>query len=176
MRRMLAAVAALLSVLILTGCYESKVPLSVPGIPVDARLLGNWVQTSPADAKNPYRLLIRKYNPREYLVLFAEGDEAPSVARGYLSDMNGVKLMNLQNIDSAEARDRGYLFFKCAFEPDGGLRVRILSDDHPALHERKFTTTAQLRAVVLRHLKEENLFGTPLVFKPDPGVGLALTK
>ncbi|MBP7865046.1 MAG: hypothetical protein KA419_03780 [Acidobacteria bacterium] len=176
MKRIFTTLALLLPLVLLTGCYDSPVPLSAPALPVDARLPGNWIQTAPADAPNAYRLVIRKYSEREYLVLFSEGDASPSVARGYLTDVSGVRMMNLQNIDSAEPKDRDFIFFRYDVEPGGGLRVRILSDDHPALHDRRFATAAQLRAVVARHLKEDNLFGPPLVFTPAPDVGLALAR
>ena len=156
-----------MAILLLGGCYESDIPLFEPSLQIDKRLTKSWISV-PKDSKNKaLSLVVRKFNEREYLAAWKDGhDGATVMARGFVTKINNVAIMNLQGIASLNKNDRTFLFFKYDFNKDGRLVINMLSGDYPKLKDKKFKSPARFRKFIKKNIDQEGLFDTNIEFKP----------
>jgi hypothetical protein len=158
---------ALISIFLLYGCYESAVPLQEkPSLRVDTRLIGNWISISNDKKEETIFLILRKFSAHEYLVAWKEKkDRHAVIARGYSSRVANIDIINLQNIDSLDDKDRTFVFFKYRIAGNGNLVANILSNDYPGLKDKKFRSPEKFRTFIKNNLSQKDLFGEDIVFK-----------
>lgn len=168
MRKLNFAFSVLISILFLSGCYESEVPLSESlSSKVDARLIGSWISIPENSNDKSISLLIQKFNENEYLVVCKEGENHETVfARGFSTRINNTNIINLQNIETLEKEDRTYVFFKYDFNVKGNLVVNILSDDYADLKRMKFKSSKDFNDFVQKNISQKGLFDDDIEFKP----------
>ena len=140
MRKLTAAALVLIVISSLWGCYESEVPLSKkPSSKVDMKLIGSWRSIPRNDNDGAISLLLKQFNENEYLVAWKEGKDGKTlVARGFITEIRGTHIINLQNIESLDKKERTYVFFKYGFNEKRNLVVNVLSDDFAKLKRKKF--------------------------------------
>lgn len=165
MRKLYIAFLVLIPILFLYGCYESEVPLSKPSSKVDPRLIRSWISIPKNNNEKGILLLIRKFNENEYLVSWKEGDYETGIARGFNTKIKSTNIINLQNIDSLEKKDRTYLFFRYYFNEKDNLVVNILSRDYPRLKGQKFKSSKDFNNFVRNNISQNGLFGESIEFK-----------
>ena len=80
MRKLNFAFLVLIPILFLSGCYESKVPLSKsPSSKVDTRLIRSWISIPNDNKEKIISLLLRKFSENEYLAAWKEGEDDGTV-------------------------------------------------------------------------------------------------
>jgi hypothetical protein len=168
----------LLSLLTLAGqgCYESPFPLaSSDREGIDARLLGSWIEAAAPRNDTPYRVVIHPFNDHEYLIAFTDSPGGKAIlARGFITTMDGVAIINLQGIDSLKPTDRTFLFFKYRITAQGDLETWMIDHDSKLLEGVQLTDQAALYDFVQHHVRDPALYMPVRVFKPAEGVSTNL--
>lgn len=164
MGRILTAVGLGLSVAVLGGCYESKVPLGDSHeSKIEPELLGDWsgqVVTKGGDVSvrsEPVRVVVRRLNEHEYFISFAFGGKPAALTRAYSVEIDGVRFMNFQNIDAVEEKERVFVFARYELTEDGEVVVRFVNKK-PLLEGRRFESSDAFRKFVKEHLDDEELY------------------
>ena len=176
MRKLNFAFLVLIPILFLSGCYESKVPLSKsPSSKVDTRLIRSWISIPNDNKEKIISLLLRKFSENEYLAAWKEGeDDGTVIARGFTTKINNTNIINLQNIESLEKNDRTYVFSKYDFNEKGNLVVNILSDDYANLKGKKFKSSKEFNDFVQKNISQKGLFGDSIEFKPTKEISFEI--
>ena len=115
--------------------------------------MGDWVGQWEGDT---VRVVVRKFTDREYFVSFAFGDDQAALARAYSVTIDGVRFMNLQNVNSANGEDRTFIFARYELTDDK-LVVRFIQNK-PLLEGRRFESSEAFRRFVKDHLENEELY------------------
>ena len=176
MRKLNFAFLVLIPILFLSGCYESKVPLSKsPSSKVDTRLIRSWISIPNDNKEKRISLLLRKFNENEYLIAWKEGeDDETVIARGFTTKINNTNIINLQNIESLEENDRTYVFSKYDFNEKGNLLINILSDDYANLKGKEFKSSKEFSDFVQKSISQKGLFGDSIEFKPTKEISFEI--
>ena len=168
----------LLSLLMLAGqgCYESPFPLaSSDREGIDARLLGSWIEVADSQKDSPYQVVIHPFNDHEYLIAFTDAPGGKAVlARGFITTMDGVAIINLQGIDSLKPTDRTFLFFKYRITAQGDLETWMIDHDSKLLEGVQLADQAALYDFVQHHVRDPALYMPVRIFKPAKGVSMNL--
>jgi hypothetical protein len=168
--------SVILLCLLCAGCYESKYPLSSSDTSrIDMRLLKTWIEAPQIPGDKPYRVEICKFNEKEYFVTFCNDNGSATIARAFTTMVDGVPVLNMQGIESADPKDRTFVFFKYAFAPDGMLQTWMISSDSPLLEKKTFSSRAAFAAYIKKHIHDTRLFGEMQRFKPADGLHLKLS-
>jgi hypothetical protein len=167
----------LVFLLFLGGCYDSPFPLgAAEQSHVDDRLVNGWLEQPTKAADKPYHVIFHKFNDREYLVGFDNENGRESVlARAFVTTIDGLTVLNLQGIDTLEAKDRTFLFFKYEFTPDGNLRVWIFDGESPLLKDKTFADQAEFTTYITKNINDVTLYGAVREFRPVDDIRLVLT-
>jgi hypothetical protein len=166
----------------MTGCYESKVPLSsTPTLNIDTKLVNYWISIPKEKNDDEIKLAIFKFNEMEYFISWKEGANQETImARGFISDIENVRILNIQDIKSIDNNDRTYLFFNYIIDEKGILTAKILSNENPLLKNKKFNTPEEFQSFIKKNIKNKELFSDPIEFKPtdkfDIEIKQAMTK
>ena len=176
MRKLNFVFLVLISIVFLSGCYESKVPLSKsPSSKVDTRLIRSWISIPDNNKEQAISLLLRKFNDNEYLAAWKEGeDDGTVIARGFTTKINNTNIINLQNIESLEENDRTYVFSKYDFNEKGNLLVNILSDDYAGVRGRTLQSSKEFNDFVRKNISQKGLFGDSIEFKPTKEISFEI--
>lgn len=111
----------------LAGCDEFGVPITAgPTRDIEAALLGDWMMAEEKEGDSRKysrdRLRIRSFDHSSYVVEHNE-----SLYRAWHSDVDGIPLVTLQNIDSDE---RKYQYWSFHLSDDGSeLTLRSVQSD-----------------------------------------------
>ncbi len=169
MRILFKATLVIAVLLIIAGCYESKVPMApVKDAVFDAKLIGRWKAIGLKN-NEVAKIVILKFNDREYFVkhkVWEKKDWSVSaevyLCRAYTIMVDGVAFCNVQYISSNEKDKRPFMFFKYSFSKDGILTWRLISND---LIKTKIKTSKELYEFIKKNMNNEKLYGKPLKFK-----------
>jgi len=150
------------------GCYESKVPLSsTPTLNIDTKLVNYWISIPKEKDDDEIKLAIFKFNEKEYFISWKEGANQETImARGFISDIENVKILNIQGIKTIDNNDRTYLFFNYIIDEKGILTAKILSNENPLLKNKEFNAPEEFRSFIKKNIKNKELFSDPVEFKP----------
>ncbi|MFN7972814.1 MAG: hypothetical protein U0166_10775 [Acidobacteriota bacterium] len=153
--RRLPSTLALLAVgLLISACpYSSAVPIDEDGTgTLDPQLLGTWRSDGKDDDG---QIAIARWTDREYVLTMTSAKDPVTVMRAYPSDVNGTRLLNVQEIHTDPKSDRSYFLYAYEIGADGRMKLRTVSDTSV---KEKFSTSRQLRAYLKSHLKDADLF------------------
>lgn len=152
--------------LIIVGCYESQVALSShPVSKIDARLVNYWESVGKEKDANKIKLAIFKFNENEYLLNWKEGEQETIFARGFVSKIEDVKILNIQGIKSLDEKEKTYIFFRYEINEQGNLKVSIISDENSLLKDKKFKKPKEFRSFIIKNIHFKGLFGKTIEFK-----------
>lgn len=147
MKKSLQSGILALCCMMLYGCpYESTVPVSQPSIPVEERLLGQWV--SEAESYNEY--FVSKADKMHYKILqrAITGHTADYLA--HLSEVRGITFLNLYS-DSTKT----YYLYRINFNSsEAGFSLMPVSNK---LNEQ-FTSSAALRLFVEKNMNLRSFY------------------
>lgn len=119
----LKALFVIVTALSLTGCHDNPLTIgSSRGI--DERLLGSWRYHEKKET-GVYTLARR--GGGEYFGRASEAGEKPFYFRGYFSTIDGVDILNIQEVGNAGADT--YNFFTYRFTPQGDLILSSIDLD-----------------------------------------------
>jgi hypothetical protein len=157
--RPLSRAAVLTSLVFLSACLESAVPLAPSEkATLDPALLGQW-EPEGDESEEANALEVLQFDDRQYFVRLTKPrkkDEEPLNCRAFITKVGGVSIINLLNISSPEGKERTYLYFKYSLGADGILTVTALEDD---IRPTPPPTSRALYAYVEKNLKNEKLYG-----------------
>jgi len=122
--------------LLLTGCYDSEVPMAP-------------VKDAVFDAKTMEK---RNWSVSTDVYL----------CRAYTIMVDGVAFCNVQYISSNKKDKRPFMSFRYSFSKDGILTWRWISND---LIKTKIKTSKELYGFIKKNMNNEKLYGKPLKFK-----------
>ncbi|HEX9162232.1 MAG TPA: hypothetical protein VF980_11045 [Thermoanaerobaculia bacterium] len=137
-------------ILALVSC-EYTFPLAEPTQHVDKRLLGDYTASTP---KREW-LKIRRLDDKHYVVVY-DG----TIFRAHHSDVNGMPLVSLENIDDANGKWT-YLSWQLS-ELDKVLTIRNLDKKLVPYETTDAAATAKL---LIANRDNPTLFGEPIVFR-----------
>jgi hypothetical protein len=142
--------------LFLCGCpYESEFPLTTPEIAqIDRDLIGNW-RFIQSERDKAATLSIYPFNDHEIIFISLEEDKKISAYRAFVTNINGEKFLNVQEIDQSENK-RHWLFVNYSITSNR-LTLRILEDT--LMKNEKIDTPQALSGFVGKNLKEKDLYG-----------------
>jgi len=167
MRKLYYLFLLFIPILLLSGCYESEIPLSEgPVSEINTRLINSWKSIPDEPTEDIISLMVWKFNDNEYLLSWKESmDDEAIIARGFDTRINETNMINLQDIKSFEENDRVYVFFKYLFNEKGNLLVNILSNDYHKLKGKKFRSSKEFHDFIQENIEDEGLFGDSIEFE-----------
>lgn len=128
-----------------SGCpYSSEVAIDGGEAKVDEKLLGKWEPKSG----NDYNYIVTKFDDATYQIVKQPKNEseASTTYYGFLSNVNGVRFLNVW--DASSEGTRTYYFYKMELTPSGSKLV--LSPVTENIKEN-FTASADLKAFFDKH-------------------------
>ena len=147
------------------GCYESEVPLSIASSSqIDTHLVNYWVSIPKKADDVKIRLAILKFNDNEYLISWKQGDDETLITRGFITEIDDIRIINVQNIKSLDEKERSFLFFKYSIADNGILKTQILSDTSDLLKGVKFDSSKEFFAFIKENHGNKDLFGEEFDF------------
>jgi len=156
--RAIRTIFCLTTLLLLAGCpYVSREPLSSPaGAAIDHKLLGQWKFRDKASGETGF-LKISRFNDTEMLIVIEEeGKKTPDTMRGFVTDVDGRKFMNLQEM-RGPYEDRKWMFvgYKTG---ECSLTFRVVNDSLAPAGTEKGPTSKQLFEALSKNLGNKNIY------------------
>ena len=146
-----------IAVFSLTGCFVSKVPISSSKESnFDEKLIGNWIGKNMDADDDLCKLVILKFNSNEYFISWQVGDDVAALARGYITELDDIRIINTQNIKGNV--DRIFIFFKYFFSENGNLLVSILNGMNPLLQNKTFNISEEFHSFLKENIDDKRLF------------------
>jgi hypothetical protein len=141
-----------LSLVFLSGCYESATPLGPAerGM-VDAELLGTWSCRDAASEANVAALRVVAYDPSRYYLEWRDKDETTRWA-AHSSIVGGALLHNIRELKT-DGRDTKWVFMRVLSPTESQLLLAIVKDD-----ELKKLGEPQALREIRRRVKDESLY------------------
>jgi hypothetical protein len=156
--QVIRALFCLLTLLLLAGCpYESREPLSAPaGAKIDGKLMGRW-KYEDKERKEVGFLTISRFNDTEVLIVIEDdGKKGPDMMRGFVTDVDGVTFLNLQDMQGAY-EDRKWIFVSYT-TGDCSLTFRVVNDTlAPSGGDRRLTSE-QMFELMKKNLGNKNIY------------------
>ena len=157
------------SLLTVTGCYSSPVPLGSPSeAQVDSSWVGEWVAAGDSTASEG-RLRLFAFNGQELLAEVSADTVVADIVfewnrehfRAFPSEVEGVLFANVQPIDFGE--DRDYFFYRVDLRSDTMMLQAVSGElfregGWIGGTEVKFSDPAELRAYVAERLGDPKLY------------------
>lgn len=134
---------------LLTACpYTSTVPIDVPSVKVDKKLLGKWVKTSDLSSDNPSFYQIEKHDKMIYKVTNNSYNSSDStygqeIYISHITIIDGITFMNMQKDGSGD-----YYLHKIELS-DKMLTFIELTENI----DERFNTSEELREFVSKYMK-----------------------
>ncbi len=168
----ICSVLVILGLALLTGCYESAVPLAPrEQATVDSSLFGMWLMMEQDEAAAT-RMRIAPYDAHSYYVEFCCGDFARGRAeavplRAHLVSVDSVTFVNAQSLVEDAAP---FLFFRFTLVEEGVLSLRPVGSY--VFAGRSFATSTSLYYFLKGNLGHQHLYlDEELRFEKVAGVG-----
>jgi len=159
--RCLCCALVFLMCLCLYGCpYESEFPLSPSSeAKIDKELIGKWKFQCEKEEQSG-AITIYQFNEHEYLILLKEeGEEDIDLIRAFGTTIDEHKFLNVQDINSANAKEREWFFVNYSVFNDK-LILKYVED---RIFENKIINSSQ----ELYKLMKENLNNKDLYDEND---------
>jgi hypothetical protein len=159
--RLIRVLFCLVTLLLLAGCpYESREPLSAPaGAEIDGKLLGRW-KFEDKVSKDVGFLTISQFNDGELLIVMEEeGKKSPDTMRGFVTDVDGRKFLNIQEI-KGKYQERKWMFVSYA-TGNCSLTYRVVNDSLVPSGGEKELGSRQVYDLIKKHLGNEKIYDEP---------------
>ena len=119
-------------------------------------LLGIWKYVPKNNDEEEVAMLIYEGNDREYTITYLEGKDA-MVFRGYLVDVKGVKILNVQWLTRPKSDEPEYIFYRYTIK-DSKLYAQPMNTD---VISTEIDSQEDLIRRVIENIKNPLLFNTP---------------
>lgn len=129
MKKFITIIGLLTLFLVFTGCpYDSDFSIDEkPSIPINDSIIGIWKANDIKDDNEQWDFKFLKFNEFEYYIEITVDNEPTEKFRGFISELNGFQIMNLQSVGKLE--DRSYNFYRIQFKNDE-LEIDWISDEN----------------------------------------------
>jgi len=130
------------------GCpYASTVPIDVPKIKVNKKLIGKWIKTSDLSKENPNYYEIEKHDKYLYRITdnsynSMDSTYSQEIYISHISDLEGNSFMNMQQDGSGD-----YFLHKIVLAENVLTFVEVTENI-----DEKFNTSEELRAFIQKHM------------------------
>lgn len=151
MKNILYFLSVITASVFLMGCpYETEVPIDKPGVKYPASLLGKWEPKSSSEdtysvkKKDEYVITITKIKKE------AKPDEAPEEYEAFVSEVAGVKFLNLSEKKDEGYGPKKYYLYKLDISASG---ARLTLSPVTENIDEKFQTSAELKSFIQQNMK-----------------------
>ena len=141
----------------LTGCpYESTVPIDRPTVKYPASILGKWEPKSSSDdlyiitKKDDYTIIIAKTKKE------VKADDKPEVYEAFLSDVGGIKFLNLYEKQEEADGSKKFYLYKLEISTSG---ARLTLSEITENVDEKFESSAALKSFIEKNMMHSFFFG-----------------
>ena len=162
--RVMPVLFCVLLLFLLAGCpYESRSPLGKPAeAKIDEKLLGRW-KFEDKEKKESGLVTISRFNESELLiVLEEEGKKEQGMMRGFVTDIDGTKFLNLQDMQGGY-KARKWIFVR--YETgDCSLTYRLVNDSIAPDSGDRELSPGQLYGLIKKNIDDTLIYdeGTTL--------------
>ncbi len=137
---------ASLSLLLLFGCNDSRVPLGPPETaPMNIQLAGMWEPVMPPEEGGSDTMRILPFNDHEFYIEYTHlsDDGEPEImrTRGFVTPIGDATFANVQLIEDTE--DRNYLIFWFELSDEDTLYTLLIDEEMDHIE-----TSEELRSLV----------------------------
>ena len=144
--------------ILLTGCpFESDFPVSQPQVKIDSAFIGTWLAEDFPQKGDKMKYKIFAFNQTDYLIESVNIKEdiisEQEFYRGFISDLNGLKILNLQIITGKKS----YIYHKYRMQ-DGNLHLSWLNDLY--FKDKEINSSEDLRKLIDSNLDKADIFET----------------
>ncbi|HMO32748.1 MAG TPA: hypothetical protein PKE63_00650 [Lacibacter sp.] len=150
MKSFLSLLFLLSAAVLLTGCpYESEVPIDTPSVKYPAGLLGKW---EPKSSSDNLMIITKKSDFIFHIVKTkkeAKADDTPEEYDAYMSDVGGLKFLNLTESKQDEWSTKKYYLYKMELATSG---ARLTLSPVTENIREKFTDSKELKAFIQKHM------------------------
>ena len=139
----------ILTAVILTSCpYSSRVPIDKPGISVNKKLFGKWIQAKDRDEDFPQFFQIEKHDKYRYKIFdwqFKTSDSAydSTLFISYISEIEDNMFLNMQKNGEGD-----YLLYKIDLESNEEFTLFEVTDNI----DEQFNTSEELKAFIKAYM------------------------
>ena len=159
------SLAALIFIILLSGCKYEVPVMENTQIPIDENILGLWqlVAEQGEDPDPAEKILVLKYSDSEYLIKYP-ADENAMYYRGYLIKLDGIRAVQLEVLGTESGPvDTKEKYVVEAYKVKGDiLKTATINSD---LIDTDITDSSELQAKILEHKHNKDLFIDPGTFK-----------
>lgn len=154
----------LLAGLLLTGCYDSTIPISpAEDAQLDERISGRWIATDPNNEAQSVSIMALPFDDHQYYIEYCcDSGEMPGAPvsevdtlrfRMHTSWVEGTAFANLYLLHDNE--DQLYIYMRYTVSDDGELIMQTLAED---LFDEDLETSQALYDFIRQHLDNEKLY------------------
>lgn len=143
------ALIAVFSFALMACPYETEVPIDQPSVKFPSNLLGKWEPKS----SNEEVLTIAKKT--EYVVTISkskkkpEADDKPEQYEAYISEIDGVKFLNITEKNEYSSGSKFYLYKMEVSASSSRLTLSPVTENI----DEKFSTSAELKAFIQKNMQ-----------------------
>ena len=156
MRAMGISICVAICLAAFSGCQYKVAFDQEQAVEIDASLLGIWKYVPKDDDGDEVTMLIYEGNDREYTIAYLEDKDA-MVFRGYLVDVKGVKILNMQWLNRPKNDEPEYIFYRYTIK-DSKLYVQPMNTDVIAT---EIDSQEDFIKRVIENIKNQLLFNAP---------------
>ncbi|MEI6057028.1 MAG: hypothetical protein WCR55_13350 [Lentisphaerota bacterium] len=146
----------ILSLFLLSGCYESKYPIAGTKEQVKPELIGNYI------GENFPELKVIPISDTDYFILFSNKDGNVTIGKAYSLAIGNSNLMIFQELSSGK---NNYWFFKYDCKKINNTYVmtaRSISDNFIKLNPPK--NQDELQQIITKNFENDIMFDEPQTF------------
>jgi len=173
-RHDLSMVASLCAVValsfVLTGCYESAVPMKEKGDKFAPELLGRWIEVTadgkaldPLKGNTPSEIDIVQGGAEEYAIRHVNSVGEVSHFRAFIVMVGDAPFLNAQVTEGDPEMIGKYFFFRYELT-EGRLTLRMVSD---RFIKEQYGTSGELYSFISTHLDDPKMYEEGVVFAPQ---------
>ena len=123
------SIALGIGALLLSGCYQSAVPLGPPDRgTIDPALVGTWTCVDPKDASNTATVTSVAFDAHQYFVEWREAPDHVTRYRAWSTALGAGALLNVQELDR-EPAGRRVTFLRVRGGADGRVEMAVVAED-----------------------------------------------
>lgn len=136
-----------------SGCQYKVAFDQEQAVEIDTSLLGIWKYAPKDNDEEEVTMLIYEGNDREYTIAYIEDKDA-MVFRGYLVDVEGVKILNMQWLNRPKNDEPEYIFYRYTIK-DSKLYAQPMNTD---VIDTEIESQEDFIRLVIENIKNPLLF------------------
>ncbi len=155
-RKISILLALVLPLVLLSGCYESKYPITGAKEPVKTELIGNFI------GENFPEMKVIPISDTDYFILFSNKEGDTTMGKAYSLPIGNSNIMVFQEMSSEK---NNYWFFKYNFSKIGNTyALTAQSVSEKFINRAPPKSQGELTDIITKNIDNEEMFDTPQTF------------